>query len=132
MSRSNNPYLRRMRDQRVERTITQRWEYAVKIECPWCGGLAGRVRQPVDGEREDLLQSGTWEGECVTERGCGSLIWPTEAEVQRAAERTANKPYRPGKPYGGRTATLRARRRMPIENGNGVQIVLMRGTRLGT
>lgn len=101
MSRSNNPYLRRMRDQRVERTITQRWEYAVKIECPWCGGLAGRVRQPVDGEREDLLQSGTWEEECVTERWLvdeakvGSLHMPlselidvvTRPEIQALAPR---------------------------------------------
>lgn len=132
MSRSKNPDLRRMRHQRVERTITQRWEYVVKIECPWCGGLAGRVRKAVGSEREDLLQRGYREGECMIERGCGSLIWPTEAQVQRAAERAANKPYRPGKPYGGRTATLRARRRMPIENGSGGQSVLMRGTRLGT
>lgn len=100
MSRSKNPDLRRMRHQRVERTITQRWEYAVKIECPWCGGLAEQVRKTVGGEREDLLQRGNREGECVIERGCGSLIWPTEAQVQS-------------------TATLRALRRMPIENGSG-------------
>lgn len=105
--------------------------YAVKIECPWCGRRVGRVVKSTGEPPRTLLEPGTRPGQCG-ERGCGGLEWPSADEVARAAERAQRKPHRPRRPYGGRTATLRARRVADVDLGNGGRAVLARGTTLGT
>jgi hypothetical protein len=97
-------------------------EYSVKIECPWCGRRVGQVEK-LAGEKPQMTLYGSLSpGQCA-ERGCGGLEWPSEDEVARAVARARRKPVRPGSPFGGQTATVRAHRVADFDPGDG-----MRGT----
>jgi hypothetical protein len=129
VSQTKHPALKGIRKKSRLEKLSAEYEYSVKIVCPWCGGRAGEVSKRVGEEEKVLLLDATWTA-CADH--CDGLRWPSVEEVQRLTRQLSQRPYRAGKPFGGRNGRIVAHRVPAEEIEPGMYVVRRRGDRLGT